>query len=249
MKANSPIPCVANKDLRVLIEEFAEVLKTEAHKLGDHGLDEKDFYNSGLFRGAIERIRGQFSATMSPKREFVRHVLNYMQDQGAIKDWSSAGDANRHDYVVELLNGKLAGIELKGAMDGNNTNIFERPPHVHEFVIWSVSTNLGGSPPHNAWSGIHTRLSAEIISRSQQVDGLLIWDWMCGTLGRPCPKVTAGERRRRLSDPTSFRRRAYTCSQLRSPQPAITRTLSRSKSETSESSTLSINVLVEAISI
>ena len=192
MTTDSPIPCIANADLRKQINAFAEVLRTEAHKLGEHGLDEKDFYNSGIFRGAIERLRGQFSATMAPKREFVKHILNFMQDNGAIKDWNSAGEANRHDYIVELLDGRLAGIELKGALDGNNTNIFERPPHVQEFIIWSISTNLGGSPPHNAWSGIHTRLSADIISRSQQVDGLIIWDWVCGTIGRPCPKVTAG---------------------------------------------------------
>jgi hypothetical protein len=171
---------------------LAEVLKTEAHKLGDHGLDENDFYNSGLFRGAIERLRGQFIATMGPKREFVRHVLNYMQDQGFIKEWVSAGGKNRHDYIVDLPDGRKAAIELKGCMDGNSTNIFDRPPQVQEFVIWSVCSNAGASPPHNAWSGIHNRLSADIISRNQRVDGMIIWDWVCGTTGRPCPKVTAG---------------------------------------------------------
>lgn len=80
-------------------------------------------------------------------------------------------------------------IELKGCLDGNNTNIFERPPHAQEFVIWSVCTNPGADPRHNAWSGIHTRLSAEIISRQQRVDGVIIWDMVCGTIGRPCPKL------------------------------------------------------------
>jgi len=60
-------------------------LKTDAHQLSAHGLNEQQFYNSGVFRGAIERIRGQFSATMRDKREFCRHVLNYMQDQGFTK--------------------------------------------------------------------------------------------------------------------------------------------------------------------
>ncbi len=78
----SVIPCEQNKQLRKKIKDFAETLKTESHTLGDHGLDESEFYNSGLFRGAIERIRGQFSATMREKREFVSHILNYMQDQG-----------------------------------------------------------------------------------------------------------------------------------------------------------------------
>jgi hypothetical protein len=189
------IPCEQNAELRRKIESFAETLKTEAHLLGGHGLDEAEFYNSGLFRGAIERIRGQFSATMREKREFVSHVLNYMQDVGYISDWESAGENNRHDYSVSLKSGKVAVIELKGCLDGNNTNIFERPPHANEFVLWSVCTNPGADPGHNVWSGIHTRLSAEIISRSQRVDGLIVWDMVCGTIGRPCPKVTPNEER------------------------------------------------------
>ncbi|KVU88405.1 hypothetical protein [Burkholderia ubonensis] len=187
----SVIPCEQNVELRKRIEEFAEVLKTQAHTLGHHGLSEHEFYNSGLFRGAIERVRGQFSATMRDKRDFVRHVLNTMQDRGYIKEWESAGEANRHDYRVELKSGRIAVIELKGCLDGNNTNIFERPAHAHEFVVWSVCTNPGADPRHNAWSGIHTRLSAEIISRNQRVDGLIVWDMVCGTIGRPCPKIVA----------------------------------------------------------
>lgn len=183
------IPCEQNAELRKKIKEYSEALKVEAHKLGNHGLSEAEFYNSGLFRGAIERIRGQFSATMREKREFVQHVLNYMQDQGFIQEWESAGEANRHDYSVLLNSGRTAIIELKGCLDGNNTNIFERPPHAHEFIIWSVCTNPGADPRHNVWSGIHTRLSAEIISRGQRIDGVLIWDMVCGTIGRPCPKL------------------------------------------------------------
>lgn len=185
----SIIPCEQNKELRKKIEEFSETLKTESHTLGNHGLSEQEFYNSGLFRGAIERIRGQFSATMRDKRDFVKHVLNHMQDKGFISEWESAGESNRHDYSIQLISGKIAVIELKGCLDGNNTNIFERPPHAEEFVIWSVCTNPGADPRHNVWSGIHTRLSAEIIYRSQRVDGVVIWDMVCGTLGRPCPKI------------------------------------------------------------
>ena len=206
----SVIPCSQNAELRVKIQEFAEVLKTQAHLLGNHGLDELDFYNSGIFRGAIERIRGQYSATMSDKREFVKNVLNHMQDRQFIREWNVSGGENRHDYTVTLPSGRAAVIELKGCLDGNNTNIFERPPHAHEFVIWSVCTNPGADPKLNAWSGIHTRLSAEIISRAQRVDGLIIWDMVCGTLGRPCPKLMSD------SDP-----RITELSHYRLPPPCI----------------------------
>jgi hypothetical protein len=192
----SIIPCNKNEELRRQIEDYAETLKVEAHKIGNHGLEENEFYNSGLFRGAIERIRGQFSATMRDKREFVKHVLNFMQDQNFIADWDSAGDTNRHDYSVKLNSSKIAIIELKGCLDGNNTNIFERPAQAEEFIIWSVCTNPGADPRHNAWSGIHTRLSPEIIlSSNKLVDGVIVWDMACGTIGQPCPKVESDQTR------------------------------------------------------
>jgi hypothetical protein len=197
----SIIPCEQNAALRERIEVFAETLKTEAHKLGTHGLTEAEFYNSGLFRGAIERIRGQYSATMREKRDFVSRILNHMQDSGFITEWNSAGDSNRHDYMVTLPTGRIAVIELKGCLDGNNTNIFERPPQAQEFIIWSVCTNPGADPRHNVWSGVHTRLSAEIIFRSQRVDGLIVWDMVCGTIGRPCPKLALDPSRTTIVGP------------------------------------------------
>lgn len=198
------IPCTQNEALRQRIEVFAEILKTEAHKLGAHGLSEQEFYNSGLLRGAIERIRGQYSATTREKREFVKRVLNHMQDTDFIADWTASADANRHDYSVTLPTGRVAVIELKGCLDGNNTNIFERPPHAEEFIIWSLCTNPGADPRKNAWSGIHTRLSSEIILRSQRVDGLVVWDMVCGTIGRPCPKLTINSSRISVVGPFSL---------------------------------------------
>lgn len=198
----SVIPCEQNADLRDKIERFAEVLKTQAHTLGSHGLDEKDFYNSGLFRGAIERIRGQYSATMRPKREFVQHILNFLEDEKYIAGWDKTNAENRSDYWVRLKSGKFACIGLTGGLDGNNATIFERPDEADEFVIWSVMTNPGGDPRRNAWSGIHTRLSAEMIVAGKQVDGLIVWDMVCGTSGRPCPKIAGGSR---LTDVGPFR--------------------------------------------
>ena len=182
------IPCEQDPRLRADIERFAEILKTQAHQLGDHGLDEATFYSSPIFRGAIEKVRGEFSATMRGKREFVQHVLNYMEDGGFIAGWDRTRGKARNDYYVRLKSGGLAVIDLKGCLDGENTNKFERPADADEFITWSLCTNSGADPRRNAWSGIHTRLSAEMISRGKRVDGVVIWDMICGTLGRPCPK-------------------------------------------------------------
>jgi len=182
-------PCDRNPDIQNLIERYAEELRAAAPGIGSHGLSAQEFEQSGLFRGAIERLRGQYAATMGPKRTFVKTILDDLMDRGEISAWHSAGSENRHDYTVTHLDGRICVIELKGCLDGNNTNIFERPPHAQEFILWSVCSNEGASPQHNVWSGIHTRLSAEIIHRGERVDGLIVWDWVCGSVARPCPKV------------------------------------------------------------
>ena len=50
------IPCEQDPRLRAEIERFAEVLKTQAHTLGNHGLDEASFYNSPIFRGSSRKF-------------------------------------------------------------------------------------------------------------------------------------------------------------------------------------------------
>jgi hypothetical protein len=185
----SCIPCVQDTAAQQKIEKLAEIIKTQAHLIPGIDLTEQELYDTGMFRGAIERIRGQFSASMAEKRTFAKLVLNYLEDQALIGSWKSAGSSNRYDYEVTMPSGRTAIIELKGCLDGNNTNIFERPPQAHEFYIWSVCQNAAASPARNAWSGIHTRLGAEIIHGQKQVDGLIAWDMVCGTVGRPCPKL------------------------------------------------------------
>jgi hypothetical protein len=45
----SVIPCSQDESLRKLIENYVETLKIEAHKLGNHGLDERHFTRQVFF--------------------------------------------------------------------------------------------------------------------------------------------------------------------------------------------------------
>lgn len=196
MPAPQPlIFCELSAETQRLIADYVTSLKQVAPTIGHHGMTEEDFWNSGLLQSAIEHLRGTQSASTAKKRGFIADILNFMKAQGAITDWAFRGSGERHDYDIRMPNDRLCVIEAKGCLDGNNTNIFERPPHADEFIIWSLCQNPGSDPRHNAWSGIHTRLSAEIIHRRQKVDGLIIWDMVCGTKGRPCPKLVASPER------------------------------------------------------
>jgi hypothetical protein len=183
------IPCQLQPGTSERINAFADSLRQAAPAIGSHGLSEEEFWESGIFGAAIERLRGQQAASTSKKYGFVADVLATLKTAGEIADYRFAGGGERHDYDVEYADGYRVAIETKGCLDGNNTNIFLRPAGADEFAIWSLCQNPGADPRHNVWSGVHTRLGAEIVHRQTQVDYLIVWDMVCGTVGRPCPKV------------------------------------------------------------
>jgi hypothetical protein len=189
------IPCELLPETKARIDAYVDALKAAAPNIGAHGLTSEEFRDSGIFRSAIEQLRGTQAASMVEKRAFMSEVFNFLQNASLIRSWSYQGAGERHDYQAIMPNGRISVVETKGCLDGNNTNIFERPPQADEFIIWSLCQNPGSDPRLNAWSGIHTRLSAEIIHRRQRVDGVVIWDMACGTVGRPCPKLAANASR------------------------------------------------------
>jgi hypothetical protein len=195
MAKTTIIPCRLLESTRQTIDQYVEALQAAASEIGDHGLSEEEFWESGIFRSAVERIRGTQAATTEQKRQFVETILNHLQETGSIIKWNYSGAGERHDYELQMADSRTCIIETKGCLDGNNTNIFRRPPNADEFIIWSLCQNPGADPAHNAWSGIHTRLSAEVIHSGQLVDGVVIWDMVCGTRGRPCPKLQANPNR------------------------------------------------------
>lgn len=183
------IPCRLHPETVERVRTYSKALVDAAARIGGHGMTEDEFWDSGLFYSAIERLRGSRAASTSVKKRFVQQVLALLQDRGLIAGWKSAETTDRHDFEVRVDDDWVCIIEAKGCLDGNNTNIFERPPNADEFLIWSLCQNAAADPRKNVWSGIHTRLSAEIIHRGQVVDALIVWDSVCGTLGRPCPKL------------------------------------------------------------
>jgi len=190
-KTNS-IPCELTEEARARIDSYAKALIAAAPTIGNHHLGEIEFWRSRIFFSAVEKIRGTQAASMSDKKRFIETVLTRLKTANYISDFAFTGAGDRHDYQATLRDGKVCIIEAKGCLDGNNTTIYTRPANADEFVIWSLCQNPGADPKHNVWSGIHTRLGGKIVSEKEQVDALIVWDSLCGGLGRPCPKVSAG---------------------------------------------------------
>jgi len=188
------IPCLLSAETRERITAYADALEKAAPSIGDHGLNPGQFEESGLLRGALEKLRGRQAASMRTKRQFITEVLEHLRAAGRLESVSFTGIAERHDYEVKVHTGHTAVFEAKGCLDGNNTTIFQRPPNADEFFIWSLCQNAGADPRKNVWSGIHTRLSATIIAEQIRVDALVVWDMCCGTIARPCPKLADASR-------------------------------------------------------
>ena len=68
-------------------------------------------------------------------------------------------------------------------------------------------------------------MSAEIVFNELQLDGVIIWDMVCGTIGHPCPKVGGDESRLTevgpfmLPPPCSYVRPATVSSPRNYPHP------------------------------
>jgi len=185
------IPCELLPETRSRISRFAESLERHAAQVGNHGLTAEEFEQSGLLRAAIEKLRGTQAAATTVKRRFMKDVMDHLTEHGEIVSWDFRGTGERYDYEIRMANKRVSIVETKGCLDGNNTNIFQRPAQADEFIIWSLCQNPGADPRRNAWSGLHTRLGAEIIHRREKVDAVILWDMVCGTVGRPCPKLAA----------------------------------------------------------
>lgn len=179
------VPCELRPEVKKRIEALAEHVR-ESARIALRPLSEAEA--DALLDGAVERLRGQRSASMGAKRAFIAGILDHLKASRLISSWTFAGNRDRHDYEV-VIGDRTIVIESKGCLDGNNTNIFQRPANADEFYIWSLCQNSGADPRKNVWSGTHTRLGAEIISRKTPVDGLIVWDMLCGTTARPCPKL------------------------------------------------------------
>lgn len=189
MSKEGVIPCRLLPRVKEMISSYARDLQAAAPRIGSHGLSDGEFWDAGILHGAIEKLRGVQAASTILKRDFIEEVLTFLKRRRLIANWNFSGGGERHDYRIDMPNGRLAMVEAKGCLDGNNTNIYVRPPNADEFYIWSLCQNPGADPKHNVWSGIHTRLGAEIIHRADKIDAVIVWDMLCGTTGRPCPKI------------------------------------------------------------
>src|SRR5438552_1585052 len=108
------IPCALLPETKAKIDAYVEALIQIAPSIGTHGLTAEQFHSSGIFRSAIEQIRGTQSASMAEKRSFMAAALGYLQSSKLIRVWEYQGSGERHDYQVTNPSRRISVIETKG---------------------------------------------------------------------------------------------------------------------------------------
>ena len=96
-------------------------------------------------------------------------------------------------YRVELPEGITTGIIRKGCPDGNHTTRWDRPDWADELYLWWLCPQSRvHEPGTSVWKGV-TRIKRKMASEERnQIDGVIFFDPLCGSPGRPCPKTAYG---------------------------------------------------------
>ncbi|MFK4150414.1 hypothetical protein ACI2LV_00335 [Streptomyces fungicidicus] len=191
-KPEEALACRHDEELRKQAEKAEDLLRRlddiAPALLHDSGIAPDRW--DAVLRATVEIIRGKNAADSQEKNTFVEAVLNRCFERGTVNSFEAIKGRGRQDWKVVLPNGMTVAVESKGAGDGNNTTIYERPAWADELVIWSQNPHsLLKHPGKSAWSAIATRLFPKIhADPRQRVDAYLFWDGRCGSEDRPCPK-------------------------------------------------------------
>jgi len=187
-----PYRCNHSKEALKEAEALKDLLKNlaELHPdvLREHGIRPKDYHSAGVFRHALESIRGTFIAqAQAPRERFVAETLARMKAKNLICDFNFIGDAGRVDFKVEVSKGYDVALEVKGG-EGNSWNISERPTWAKEYIAWGHLDGSLNAPRDGVHAILVTRVTRDFINYGKKFDAIVFKDQLCGTVGRPCPK-------------------------------------------------------------
>jgi len=158
---------------------------------------------------------------MRDKREFCRHVLNTCRTRVSFRS-GSAGEANRRYYVVSE-DGQRVRHRAEGLPRRQQHEYFRAAverPGIHNL---GVCTNPGADLKERVvWHPYPPERG--IIERQQQVDGVMIWDMVCGKSdahAEACRRAGASDGRRslRVAAAVHLRAAGYDCEPAKQSAP------------------------------
>jgi hypothetical protein len=145
-------------------------------------------YRSAL-PAAIERVRGSWAASNENSRDFVEVLLSELVSQNIISDYEKPRYGSDTIYKVALRSGQKIAVIQKGCPDGSHSSTqWSRPSWAHETYLWWLCSSQRYHPGEHIWKGVG-RLRQKVSEGSDQLDGIIFYNELCGTGSRPCPKI------------------------------------------------------------
>ena len=126
--AGDTVPCALSDEMLNMVEQYAEALRDAAPTIGGHGLSGADFWSSGLFHSAIERLRGQRAASTKEKYAFVAWALDKLKAAGLIADHKFRGLVIATTSTSSCLTGGCASSRRRAVWTGTTPRFSSARP-------------------------------------------------------------------------------------------------------------------------
>lgn len=171
-----------------LISLLSTTLALDVKYLESHGLSPEEY--ASALPTAIERLRGSMAASNQERRDFVAEVVKHLVDARVVLRYQKPRYGADTVYRLFLADGSQVGLIQKGCPDGRHSSVaWSRPEWANELYLWWVCSSKNLEPGEHVWKGV-SRVRGKVSSPdSDQLDGLIFYNQLCGTPDRPCPKL------------------------------------------------------------
>jgi len=194
MSADQVLPCrhpgampdeIVSKVINVISS-----LSSDKAFLADQGLSQQEYEHA--LPAAIERLRGRYSADTKIKRKFLHNIFQHMLGLGIISKF----EMPRHgkDTVYRLTIESLGDVAIiqKGCPDGAHSSVrWQAPDWAVETYIWWLCSSQAYEPGEHVAKGVNRLRNRFFSQASDNLDGVIFHNELCGTTERPCPKKNA----------------------------------------------------------
>ena len=171
-----------------VVQLLSRAVPNDVDFLRANGLGRDEFERA--FPAAIEKIRGSKAASNRESRRVVELTIKHLADSGAISSYHVPKKGESTVYRLCLRNGRQIGVIQKGCPDGaHSSTAWERPGWADELYLWWACDSLKFEPGEHIWKGV-TRVRKKVAEEpSNQLDGVIFFNHLCGSPERLCPKA------------------------------------------------------------
>ena len=173
------------------VSTIIEALAFDEDFLASKGLSSSEY--TAALPMVLEAMRGSQSASNSDRRLFLRSIFDEMVTRNIIASYDipTYGEDTVYKLHIEDI-GDIAIIQ-KGCPDGAHSSVrWTRPAWARETYLWWLCSSLAYEPGEHVAKGVNRLRQRFFGDATDELDGIIFHNELCGTPQRPCPKVEKG---------------------------------------------------------